>query len=239
MLGHGHLGFLPCLSNSQERFDDCVFRRILPAKSFRSQPKPITPASSPGLKHLSEQARGEGKEIVVVMGVGFVGAVMAAVIADTVDKKTGKPSKFVIGCDLPNARSYWKIPMVNRGESPVKAEDPEVDPMIARCVKEKKTLTATFNNECLKLADCVVVDVQCDYTKHDLGNMRTRRDGDGRPRSDRADHRPKRPAALPDADRDDRGPRHDGVRGLADHEEGVCRPRDQERAAAWPTVSSG
>ena len=63
--------------------------------------------------------------------------------------------------------------MVNRGESPVKAEDPEVEPMIARCVKDKKTLTATFNNDCLKLADCVVVDVQCDFTKHDLGNMRT------------------------------------------------------------------
>ncbi len=62
--------------------------------------------------------------------------------------------------------------MVNRGQSPVKAEDPEVDPMIARCVKEKQTLTATFNNECLALADCVVVDVQCDYTKHALGDMR-------------------------------------------------------------------
>ena len=34
---------------------------------------------------LAEAARGEGKEIVVVMGVGFVGAVMAAIIADTVD----------------------------------------------------------------------------------------------------------------------------------------------------------
>ena len=63
--------------------------------------------------------------------------------------------------------------MLNRGESPVKAEDPEVDPMIARCVNEKKTLTATFNSDCLGLADCVVVDVQCDYTKHDLGNMRS------------------------------------------------------------------
>jgi UDP-N-acetyl-D-glucosamine dehydrogenase len=125
------------------------------------------------LEGLVEQARGEGKEIVVVMGVGFVGAVMAAVIADTVDRKTGKPSKFVIGCDLPNPRSYWKIPMVNRGESPVKAEDPEVDPMIARCVKEKKTFTATYNNECLKFADCVVVDVQCDFTKPELGNMCT------------------------------------------------------------------
>jgi len=125
------------------------------------------------LEKLVEQARAEGKEIVVVMGVGFVGAVMAAIIADTVDKRTGQPSKFVIGCQRPSTRSYWKIPLLNRGESPVKAEDPEVDPMIARCVNEKKTLTATFNSDCLALADCVVVDVQCDYTKHELGNMRT------------------------------------------------------------------
>jgi nucleotide sugar dehydrogenase len=122
---------------------------------------------------LAEAARKQGKEVVVVMGVGFVGAVMAAIIADTNDKKTGKPSKFVIGCDLPSDRSYWKIMMVNEGNSPVKAEDPEVAPMIRRCVTEKKTLTATYNNDCLKLADCVVVDVQCDYTKQDLGNMRT------------------------------------------------------------------
>jgi len=124
------------------------------------------------LESLVEAARAEGKEIVVVMGVGFVGAVMAAIVADTTDKK-GNPSKFVIGCQRPSTRSYWKIPLLNRGQSPVKAEDPEVDPMIARCVLQKKTLTATFNSDCLALADVVVVDVQCDYTKHDLGNMRT------------------------------------------------------------------
>jgi len=125
------------------------------------------------IESLVEAARGEGREIVVVMGVGFVGVVMAAIIADTVDKKTGKPAKFVIGCQRPSTRSYWKIPLLNRGESPVKAEDPEVEPMVARCVLEKKNLVATYNNDCLKLADCVVVDVQCDYTKKDLGNMRT------------------------------------------------------------------
>ena len=124
---------------------------------------------------LVEAARRDGKEIVVVMGVGFVGAVMAAIVADTVDKKSGKPTKFVIGCQRPSVRSYWKIPLLNRGISPVKAEDPEVEPMIARCVLEKKTLIATYNSDCLKLADCVVVDVQCDYTKNDLGNMRTGR----------------------------------------------------------------
>jgi len=125
------------------------------------------------LESLAAAARREGKEVVVVMGLGFVGAVMAAIVADTVDKKTGKPSKLVIGCQRPSTRSYWKIPMLNRGVSPVKAEDPEVDPMIARCILEKKTLTATYNNDCLSLADCVIVDVQCDFVKKDLGNLRT------------------------------------------------------------------
>lgn len=118
--------------------------------------------------------REKKREIVVVMGVGFVGAVMAAIVADTVDKK-GQPTKFVIGMQRPSARSYWKIPLLNRGVSPVKAEDPEVDPMIERCVKVKKTLMATFTYDVLKLADVVVVDVQCDYLKDSLGNVRTGR----------------------------------------------------------------
>ncbi len=121
---------------------------------------------------LVNQARKEKKEIVVVMGLGFVGAVMAAIVADTKDKK-GKPSKLVIGCQRPSARSYWKIPMVNEGIAPVKAEDPEVEILIKRCVLESKTLVATFNSDCLQFADCVVVDVQCDYTKKQLGNMKT------------------------------------------------------------------
>jgi nucleotide sugar dehydrogenase len=122
--------------------------------------------------NLVKTARDQGKEIVVVMGVGFVGAVMAAIVADTVDAD-GNSSKFVIGCQRPSQRSYWKIPMLNRGESPVKAEDPEVDKMISRCVNLKKTLTASFNSDVLEFADVVVVDVQCDFIKQDMGFMRS------------------------------------------------------------------
>jgi len=122
------------------------------------------------LKLRVEEERTKNREIVVVMGVGFVGAVMAAIVADTVDKD-GNPAKFVIGMQRPSVRSYWKIPLLNRGISPVKAEDPEVDPMIRRCVIEKKTLMATYTYEVLKLADTVVVDVQCDYIKEELGNV--------------------------------------------------------------------
>jgi len=124
------------------------------------------------LAALVEQERRKGREIVVVMGVGFVGAVMAGVIADSLDRKTGQPGKFVIGMQRPSSRSYWKIPYLNRGEAPVEAEDPEVAPLIRRCVLEKKTLTATFTYDALSLADVVVVDVQCDYHKETFGNVR-------------------------------------------------------------------
>jgi nucleotide sugar dehydrogenase len=146
---------------------------VTPAGESFPLPDPEDYAAEFGrIEKLVQAARGDGKEIVVVMGVGFVGAVMAAIVADTTDER-GRSTKFVIGCQRPSIRSYWKIPLLNRGVSPVKAEDPSVDPMIERCVLEKKTLVATYNSDCLKLADCVVVDVQCDYTKQDLGNMST------------------------------------------------------------------
>ncbi len=125
-------------------------------------------------KEIVKKQRAQGREIVVVMGVGFVGAVMAAIVADSVDKK-GKSGKFVIGVQRPSVRSYWKIPLINKGISPVKAEDPEVEPMIKRCVLDKKTLVATFTYDVLSLADCVVVDVQCDFLKEALGDCRTGR----------------------------------------------------------------
>jgi UDP-N-acetyl-D-glucosamine dehydrogenase len=124
------------------------------------------------LQELVRAQRALGREIVVVMGVGFVGAVMAGVVADAVHRETGEPLYFVIGMQRPSPRSYWKIPYLNRGKAPVEAEDPEVAPLIARCVNEKQTLTATFSYDALALADIVVVDVQCDYHKNALGDVR-------------------------------------------------------------------
>lgn len=123
------------------------------------------------LKKIVDKQRALGREIVVVMGLGFVGAVMAAVVADTEDEN-GNPTKFVIGMQRPSTRSYWKIPLMNRGLPPMKAEDPEVAPMFQRCVNTKRSLIATFTYDALKLADVVVVDIQCDYSKKSLGNMR-------------------------------------------------------------------
>ncbi|HVO66925.1 MAG TPA: UDP binding domain-containing protein [Syntrophales bacterium] len=124
------------------------------------------------LQKLVTDQKAMGREIVVVMGLGFVGAVMAGVVADTINRKTGEPSKFVIGMQRPSMRSYWKTPYINRGIAPVESEDPEVAPLVHRCVNIKKTLMATFTYDALTLADVVVVDVQCDYNKETLGDMR-------------------------------------------------------------------
>jgi UDP-N-acetyl-D-glucosamine dehydrogenase len=125
------------------------------------------------LAKIAESQREKGKEIIVVMGLGFVGAVMAAVVADSVDKETGEPNKFVIGMQRPSTRSFWKIPLFNKGISPMSAEDPAVQQLIQRGVKERKTLTATYSYDALKLADVLVLDVQCDFIKEELGNLHT------------------------------------------------------------------
>jgi nucleotide sugar dehydrogenase len=127
------------------------------------------------LESLTAAQRRAGREIVVVMGVGFVGAVMAGVVADSVNRKTGQPGKFVLAMQRPSSRSYWKIPYLQQGKPPVQSEDPEVERIIRRCVVEKKTLSATFSYDALELADVVVVDVQCDYVKDKLGDMRVGR----------------------------------------------------------------
>jgi UDP-N-acetyl-D-glucosamine dehydrogenase len=124
------------------------------------------------LEDLAALNRKEGREIVVVVGLGFVGAVMAAVIADSTDRD-GTPRKFVIGMQRPSTRSFWKTQLINRGIAPMKSEDPEVPEIIARCVQEKKTMTASFTYDALRLADVVVVDVQCDYIKESLKDVST------------------------------------------------------------------
>jgi len=155
------------LESSSELYSTC------PAgEAFLIPKKADHKAEFERVRKLVEEQRRLGREIVVVMGVGFVGAVMAGVVADSVHKTTGEPSKFVIGMQRPSTRSFWKIEYINRGIAPVEAEDPEVAPLIYRCVKEKNTLIATYTYDVLSLADVVVVDVQCDYQKETLGDVR-------------------------------------------------------------------
>jgi nucleotide sugar dehydrogenase len=144
------------------------------AVESRDNHVPTSEESQRELEQLRERARLEkaaGRQVVVVVGLGFVGTIMAAVVADATDDH-GDPAKFVIGLQRPSIKSYWKIPALNRGESPVTSEDPEVPRLIRRCVSEKKSLVATHVEDILGVADVVVVDVQCDYAKEALGNVK-------------------------------------------------------------------
>ncbi len=129
-------------------------------------------AEATRLDDLAREARSQGREIVVVVGLGFVGSVMAAVVADAPVGRSGSPSRLVIGLDRALAKTFWKIPVMNRGDSPVSADDPQVPELVRRCVRQKKSLTATWTTAALALADVIVIDVQCDYVKSSLGNVR-------------------------------------------------------------------
>ena len=120
------------------------------------------------LVKITEEERKKGRKIVAVQGLGFVGCVMAAVVADAADKD-GNPYYFVHGHQRASKRSYWKVPVINTGVPPVASSDPEVPAIFHRTVVEKKTFRATSEEFVYTLADVVVVDIQLDATKPAFG----------------------------------------------------------------------
>lgn len=67
----------------------------------------------------------QGKKVIVVQGLGFVGAVMSLVCANAFTEDYA-----VIGIDLPNENSYWKIKAINDGLFPLVADDPKIENLL-------------------------------------------------------------------------------------------------------------
>lgn len=120
------------------------------------------------LVQITEEQRTKGRKIVAVQGLGFVGCIMATVIADATDKD-GNPIYFVHGHQRASKRSYWKVPVINSGITPVSSSDPEVPEIFHRTVVEKQNFRATSEESVYSLADIVVVDIQLDATKPAFG----------------------------------------------------------------------
>jgi len=121
------------------------------------------------LKRITIEQKKLGLTIVAVQGMGFVGCVMAAVVADAIDGE-GNPLYFVHGQQRASLRSFWKVPVINTGVPPVSSSDAEVPEIFNRTVVEKKTLRATWLNYAYEVADIVVVDIQLDATKPAFGD---------------------------------------------------------------------
>jgi nucleotide sugar dehydrogenase len=107
------------------------------------------------------ERRAEGRKVVVVQGLGFVGSAVAAVIA-AARNSAGEPAYFVIGVDLATPASYWKISRLNEGHAPIASPDAEFDRLVAEGVHEFGNLCATSSERAYELAHVIVVDVQLD-----------------------------------------------------------------------------
>jgi UDP-N-acetyl-D-glucosamine dehydrogenase len=113
----------------------------------------------------AEEHRRSGGQVVLVQGLGFVGAAVAATIADA-KGRDGAPVYFVIGIDLPTPGSYWKVEKINAGATPVDSSDPVLAGLTHDAVCETGNLRATTCEDAYALADVIVVDVHLDVAGH-------------------------------------------------------------------------
>ncbi len=99
--------------------------------------------------------------VVVVQGLGFVGAAVAAAVAGLRDA-SGRPRYQVVGVDLPTPGGYWKVARINAGRSPFASPDPALASLIRQAVLETGNLRAACSEDVYALADTIIVDVPLD-----------------------------------------------------------------------------
>ena len=89
---------------------------------------------------------------IVVIGMGYVGIPMAALLADADDF-------YVTGIQRKSKRSGWKIDWLNNGKNPFEGEEPGLDELIDRVVKNGK-FKVTDKYDDVDDADFILIDVQ-------------------------------------------------------------------------------
>ena len=104
-------------------------------------------------------SRHAGKKIIVVQGLGFVGAVMSLVCANALTEEYA-----VIGVDLANENTYWKIKSINEGTFPLIADDPKIGEFFDNA-KAKGNFLATYDPVAYQYADVIIVDINLDVQK--------------------------------------------------------------------------
>ncbi|RQO67585.1 nucleotide sugar dehydrogenase [Pedobacter sp. KBW06] len=103
--------------------------------------------------------KNKGKKVVVVQGLGFVGAVMSLIVANALTEEYA-----VIGIDLASEQSYWKICAINEGVFPIISSDNKIKEFFDKSQK-KENLYATYDPYAYTKADVVIVDINLDVQK--------------------------------------------------------------------------
>ncbi len=118
-------------------------------------------ASWQELERRATSHRAAGRKVVVVQGLGFVGAAVAAVVASATNA-AGEPLYFVIGTDLATPSGYWKIAKINQGNVPIESPDAVLTQLTRDSVLTTRNLEATSAAEAYALADVIVMDLPLD-----------------------------------------------------------------------------
>ena len=99
------------------------------------------------------------KEIVAVQGLGFVGAAMSLVVANS-----DAAEYAVIGLDQKKSDSYWKIAEINLGLCPIISSDPLVLDLFEKS-KKNRNFYATYDTDSFAFAEVIIVDINLDVNK--------------------------------------------------------------------------
>lgn len=97
------------------------------------------------------------KDVVVVQGLGFVGAVMSLVVSNS-----SKKDYTVIGVD--RKENIETIDNINNGIFPIKSSDPKIEEYYQKSIK-KGNFLATYDNSAYSYASVIIVDINLDVQK--------------------------------------------------------------------------
>ena len=107
------------------------------------------------------------RSVIAVQGLGFVGSVMSLVCANALTRDYS-----VLGVDLPEPESYWRIRSLNEGVFPLTAEDPKIQEFYDKA-RDQGNFYATYDPYAYAVADVIIVDINLDVEKdtHNLGEL--------------------------------------------------------------------
>jgi nucleotide sugar dehydrogenase len=111
-----------------------------------------------------ERARGEGREVVVVLGLGFVGTAVAANLARALGP-TGRKLFFVVGLDRDDAPGREKVARLDRGVPPTYANDPSLEQVVAAAAAEPRSVAGSVDPAVLRHAHVVISCINLDVRR--------------------------------------------------------------------------
>jgi nucleotide sugar dehydrogenase len=107
----------------------------------------------------------QGRTVVCVQGLGFVGTAMMLATASA-REDDGSPAFDVVGVELDNPAGRERVEAINSGRLPIRSADPKMEAAMARAV-EAGNLRATTGSDAYASAGVAIVDIGLDITGKD------------------------------------------------------------------------